>query len=68
MSFGVKMAQKCGYKTIILMGGVLNALTTLASSFVPVPLPFVLLYGTMSGVSYGTIYMLPICMPEYLIA
>jgi len=44
------------------MGGILNLFTSLVSSFITYPILFVAVYGTLSGMAYGTIYMLPICI------
>jgi hypothetical protein len=61
LSFGVKMAQTFGYKTVMFMGGLLNAATSLVGSVIGYPPLFLVVYATFSGVAWGLVYMLPIC-------
>lgn len=61
LSFGVKLAEKIGFKTMIFGGGFLISLAFLILAFVKNLIVFIVIYCIMIGISTGLVYMLPIC-------
>ena len=60
LSFGVKLAERVGYKPLILAGGCLISLAFLICSFITNFWTFVAVYCIFVGVPSGLVYMLPI--------
>ncbi|CAD8092769.1 unnamed protein product [Paramecium sonneborni] len=60
LSFGVKLAQRVGFKTMIAGAGFLISLAFLILSFINNIYGFILIYCLMIGIPSGLVYMLPI--------
>ncbi|CAK69197.1 unnamed protein product (macronuclear) [Paramecium tetraurelia] len=60
LSFGVKLAQRIGYKTMIGLGGSIISLAFLILSFINNIYAFIFIYCFMVGIPSGLVYMLPI--------
>lgn len=60
LSFGVKLAQRIGFKTMIAGAGFLISLAFLILSFINNIYGFILIYCFMIGIPSGLVYMLPI--------
>lgn len=60
LSFGIKIAEKVGFKTTMLIGSQLIALAFLIISFVKDIYGLIVIYCLLVGVSGGLLYMLPI--------
>jgi hypothetical protein len=60
LSFGIKLAEKIGFKTLIGLGGTMISLAFLILSFVQSFIAFAAIYCIMIGISSGLVYMLPI--------
>lgn len=60
LSFGVKLATRIGYKTLILLAGSIISLAFLILSFINNLAAFIAIYCLMIGVPSGLVYMLPI--------
>lgn len=59
-SFGIKLAERFGFKTIIFLAGCSISLAFLICSFVTNFWAFVAIYCILIGVPSGLVYMLPI--------
>jgi MFS transporter, OFA family, oxalate/formate antiporter len=60
LSFGVKLAEKVGFKTMIFGGGFTISLAFLILSFIRNIGAFIFVYCVFVGISTGLVYMLPI--------
>jgi MFS family permease len=60
LSFGVKLAQRIGFKVTIFFTGLFISLAFLICSFLKTFAGFIIIYCFMVGISSGLAYMLPI--------
>jgi MFS transporter, OFA family, oxalate/formate antiporter len=61
LSFGVKLAEKIGFKIMVFMCGSSISIAFLAVSFITNIYGFIAIYCVMIGLATGLVYMLPVC-------
>lgn len=60
MSFGTRIADSIGYKTVCFACGLLISLTFVIDSLLTIPSWFIVVFCLMFGVPNGVAYMIPI--------
>ena len=60
MIYSVQLAEKVGYRPVLVTVMTLLALITFLTSYIKVFSLFVIVYGVMFGLCIGTVYMLPV--------
>ena len=61
LSFGVKLAEKFGFKSIIFICGMSIASAFFIASWMTNVYGFIVIYCVMIGMATGLAYMLPVC-------
>lgn len=62
LSFGVKLAEKVGYRTVMFFGGLFISASFIINSLHTNFIGFIFIYCVFVGISSGLVYMLPICI------